>query len=124
MLREAEAQVAQRKQALEDAEAVVRYCRERLRSLEHQPLALPFERPLGSSLTGKTVAEATCEVLRAAQGRPLRVGEIARALVAGGFPSKKSLTVTITTAIRRREDLFERVDRGLFVLRNGEGGMK
>lgn len=119
LLHEAEGEVARLKAALIEAEGVVRFCRRRLQDKAQQTLPLPTGPiDLGTKSGNKSVAEAAAEVIRAAR-RPLRAGEIAKALVASGWEDKETLPVTITSAIRRRDDLFDKVDRGLFAVKNG-----
>lgn len=70
-----------------------------------------------SSVT--SIAEAVAAILKES-GRPMRSGEIAEIMTAGGYPAKgdeRGFSNTVFSAIRRREDLFEKRGRGLFGLR-------
>jgi len=120
MLADAVADVERLSSALEDAKSVVRFCQRRIEELTQMTLPLPLAHSdQVLNLSDKSVPDAAMAVIRAA-GRPLRAKEIAERMVAGGFEARESLPITVTTAIRRRDDLFRKVDRGLFALRNGD----
>ena len=122
MLADAERDVLRLETELADAQSVARYCRRRVQELEQMTLPLGSIRPpdITLKLAGMTVWEAARAVL-IREKRAMRVKEIAQALVeSGDFKDSGSLPITILTAMRRREEVFTKVDRGLFALRNGE----
>ena len=118
LLAEVEKELARLEEAVRESEIHAKYLRRRLQELEQQTLPLTPSR-LPDDLTRLSVAEASAQVVRSA-GRPMRAIEIAKQLVKAGFEDKKSLSVTITSAMLRRKDLFHKIDRGLFTLRNGD----
>lgn len=120
MLFEAEQEIDRLQDTLKDAEGVIRFCRRRIQELEQMTLPLqPESNEALIDLSGKTIPEAAHEVMLS-KGTAMRVGDVAQAMVAAGFRDSTNLTVSVTTAIRRRTDLFRKVDRGLFAARNGE----
>ncbi len=119
LLKEVESELAQLEGAVREREIHARYLRRRLQELEQQTLPLtPSDKALPPDLSHLSIAEATARVIRSA-GRPMRSKEISAQLVKVGFEDKETLSLTVTSAMLRRKDLFQKIDRGLFALKNG-----
>lgn len=70
-----------------------------------------------SQLATLTQYEAAAAVLRNA-GTPLKTGQIAEAMISGGFPQKdrKKLTISLFTSLMRKPEVFTKAGSGLWKL--------
>ena len=103
--------------------AVERKLLRRLKSLREQPQQAGTPR----QLTPGTLAYQVASLLRD-HGGPMRVKEIVKTLQARGLSDKptKNLVALVISAVRRRQDAFERVRPGVYglITQKGEGHEK
>lgn len=116
-LREAETEIERLAENARETEAHARFLRRKIAEHESTTRAFTFPTLPPLDLQGKTIPEAVADVLRA-RGT-LHVRDITQELVAGGFPARDNLQTTVTTACFRKKDLFQKVGRGRFALKNG-----
>ena len=109
--------------------AVEREVNRRLRSLApappvHGPSRSPERQSDGALVMPGSVADEAARALRE-HGQSMRARDITRVLVKRGVKtnSKRGLLPMVVSTLRRRQDLFVRVERGIYKIRNGsEGG--
>ena len=107
ILADLEIEISKLRQVLRDAEASQRF---------YSRLNSKSPRIIRTKKNGNTVPKVVANVI-ARTGRPMGAAEIARILSNDGLDSP--LPISITSAMRRRTDLFQKVSRGLYELRPG-----
>jgi len=123
-LRQQIASAERRITKLEFELAVERQVLERLKGMRGNSAQQPLssgEPPRATRVVSGSLAHQAAAVLRAA-GKPLRARDISNQLERQGVTSKgkTSLLALVISAMRRREDLFKRVRRGVYALKEEE----
>ena len=120
---EAEHEVQESEAALAERKGVLRFMRRRLQSLEASTTALPgmgttFTSSSPPSVSGMALPAAVQAVLSFA-GCALHVRDIRKRLIESGYGDRKNLVISVTSAARRRTDLFVKVRKATYGLKNG-----
>lgn len=119
LIQAAEMELGEAESRVEELRVLIRFLKRQIeKNRTQQGPELPFTDGPAPNYAKKTLPEAVADVLRRA-GKPLHVREIAKRIVKGGKKDARHMTVSITSAARRRDDLFIQTAKATFSLRNG-----
>lgn len=119
MLADAEADLRDLQHKVQELQAVVAFFKRQIQKLEADPGTPPFPGMGTRNDYGRMkMADAITHVLRE-HARPMHARDIARQLTRGGWPSSKSLPISVASTCRRHQDSFRKTARNTFGLQNG-----
>jgi hypothetical protein len=118
ILNQAEQELAQLQDQVREVQALARFMRKQIEQNAAQTPMLPLPNTNRPDYAEMSLPDAIHDVLRRA-GRPLHVKQITDHLVTGGKENQTHLPVSVTSAARRRHDLFVQTAKATFGLRNG-----
>ncbi len=120
LLAEAERELGDAEQRVQELKVLAGFLRRQIDANAQATavLPLPTDLPELPDYAEMSIPDSMKDALQR-HGRPMHVARIAEALIAGGREAANHLKVSITSAARRRSDLFVQTAKATFGLRNG-----